>query len=124
LVWLGDVLVSGGLGFFTAYELLKLELIPSLFIATAMTATSVGILVAVWQEANQIHSFNGEVMIDIAEMDDISAVILMALLFTVAPRLQNHPEISVLLPILGKSIGIFFLKAIIFGTFCFFFSLF
>jgi Kef-type K+ transport system membrane component KefB len=122
LVWLGDVLVSGGLGFFTAYELLKFELIPSLFIATAMTATSVGISVVVWQEANRTRSFNGEVMLDVAEMDDISAVILMALLFTVAPTLRNHPEISVLLPILGKSIGTFFLKAIVFGAFCFIFS--
>ncbi len=122
LVWLGNVLVSGGLGFFTAHELLKLDLIPSLFIGTAMTATSVGISVAVWQEANMIRSLNGELMLDIAEMDDISAVILMGLLFTVAPILLSHPEISVVLPILAKSIGVFCLKAIIFGTFCFVFS--
>ncbi len=41
LVWIGDIFVSGLLGFFTAYSLLKLDLIPSLFIAIAMTATSI-----------------------------------------------------------------------------------
>ena len=122
LVWVGNVFVSGLLGFFTAYSLLKLDLIPSLFIAIAMTATSVGISVGVWREARAINSPNGELMLDVAEMDDISAVILMALLFAVVPVLGNNPDVSTLLPLLGKTVGLFCFKAVVFGAFCFFFS--
>ena len=122
VVWVGNIFVSGLLGFFTAYLLLKLDLIPSLFIAIAMTATSVGISVGVWREARAINSPNGELMLDVAEMDDISAVILMALLFAVVPVLGNSPDVSTLLPLLGKTVGLFCFKAFVFGAFCFFFS--
>ena len=40
-ILIGDVLISGVFGFITAYFLLKIALIPSLFVATAFTATSV-----------------------------------------------------------------------------------
>ena len=122
LVWVGNVFVSGLLGFFTAYSLLKIDLIPSLFITIAMTATSVGISVGVWREAQAINSSNGELMLDVAEMDDISAVILMALLFAVVPVLENNPDVSTLLPLLGKTVGLFCFKAAVFAAFCFFFS--
>ena len=61
-------------------------------------------------------------MLDVAEMDDISAVILMALLFAVVPVLGNNPDVSTLLPLLGKTVGLFCFKAVVFGAFCFFFS--
>ncbi len=87
-----------------------------------MTATSVGISVGVWREARAINSPNGELMLDVAEMDDISAVILMALLFAVVPVLENNPDVSTLMPLLGKTVGLFCFKAVVFGAFCFFFS--
>jgi len=49
-ILIGDVLISGVFGFSTAYFLLKIALIPSLFVATAFTATSVGVSVSVWRE--------------------------------------------------------------------------
>ncbi|MGK7872991.1 MAG: cation:proton antiporter [Xenococcaceae cyanobacterium] len=121
VIWAGNVFTSGLLGFLVASSLLKLELIPSLFIGIAMTATSVGISVSVWREAKAINSPNGELMLDVAEMDDISAVMFMALLFAVVPVLHNGTE-SNLLPLMAKTAGIFFLKAIFFAAFCFFFS--
>lgn len=121
LIWIGDVLVSGFLGFFTAYWLLELELIPSLFIGTAMTATSVGISVSVWREAEAVNSPTGELMLDVAEMDDISAIALMALLFSVVPVIQNGNE-SALLMVIAQTIGTFVFKAVIFGAVCFYFS--
>ena len=121
IVWLGNVLVSGLLGFFTAYFPLQLEMIPSLFVGAAMTATSVGIPVGIWREANAINSRNGELMLEVAEMDDISAVILMALVFAIAPVLRTHSD-ATLLPILVKTAAVLCLKAFVFGAFCFLFA--
>ncbi|MBE9170211.1 cation:proton antiporter [Pleurocapsales cyanobacterium LEGE 06147] len=121
LIWIGNVLLSGGLGFVTAYFWLQLGLVTSLFIAIAMTATSVGVSIGVWQEEEATDSENGELLLDVAEMDDISGVILMALLFAVAPVLQET-GISSILSVLAKTTGEFFLKAIVFGACCYFFS--
>jgi len=121
IIWIGNVLVSGLLGLVTAQVLLQLDLIPSLFVATAMTATSVSISVAVWREANALNSSNGQLMLDVAEMDDLSAIALMALLFALVPVLHNNPEAN-WLPILANAAVIFTIKTLFFGAFCFFFS--
>lgn len=121
LVWLSDIMVSGALGFSIAYWWLSLGLIPSLFIGIAMTATSIGISVSLWKDANALDSDNGELLVDVAEMDDISAVILMALLFAVAPVLHINPEANVF-PLIIRTVGKFAFKAIVFGAFCFAFS--
>ena len=89
VVWCAGVICNMGLGYIVSYFLLGLGIIPSLFIATAMTATSVGISVGVWDECNAIGSPNGELLVDIAELDDISSIIVMALLFAIAPVLRG-----------------------------------
>jgi len=121
IIWIGNVLVSSLLGLVTAQVLLQLDLIPSLFVATAMTATSVSVSVAVWREANALNSSNGQLMLDVAEMDDLSAIALMALLFAMIPVLHNNPEAN-WLPILANAAAIFTIKTLFFGAFCFFFS--
>ncbi|MCF6158247.1 MAG: cation:proton antiporter [wastewater metagenome] len=121
IVWIGDVFVSGVLGFFVPYYLLSIPLIPSLFIGTAFTATSIGVSVAIWQELNALNSPNGGLLVDVAEMDDISGVLLMSLLLAVVPILRGSTGAS--LPfVIGKTSGMFFLKAILFGAFCIVFS--
>ncbi|MEQ8962903.1 MAG: cation:proton antiporter [Coleofasciculus sp. C2-GNP5-27] len=120
-IWIGDIVVNGGLGFVTSYWLLGLAFIPSLFIAIAFTATSVGVSIGVWQEENATDSKYGELLLDVAELDDISGVILMALLFAIAPAIQNSGT-GQLLPVIAQTSGIFFLKAVVFGTFCYVFS--
>lgn len=55
-VWSGDVLFSGAIGFVTARYLLDLALIPSLFAAAALTATSIGVSTAVWQDEGALNS--------------------------------------------------------------------
>jgi Kef-type K+ transport system membrane component KefB len=127
MVWCCDVLVSGALGFATAFWLLKLALIPSLVIATAMTATSVGISIAVWERAGAVRTPNGEFLIDVAELDDISAVILMALLFALLPQLREAGLDAGmmngdLLAAAGRTAGLFFLKIVAFGGLCYLFS--
>lgn len=123
VIWMADVLVSAALGYLVAFYLLDLGTITSLVVATAFTATSVGISVAVWQEMKALQSRNGELLIDIAELDDISAVILMALLFALLPQLNTGGLASMdSAAIVGVQTGLFLLKLIGFGLFCVLFS--
>ncbi|MGD2245497.1 MAG: cation:proton antiporter [Candidatus Aminicenantes bacterium] len=121
IIWVGNIVFSGILGFVVAQSLLGLGLIPSLFIGVALTATSVGVSISVWQEEGKIKTKTGELLLDVAEMDDISGVILMALLLSVAPVLKGGVSPS---PgdIFSKTVGILFLKLILFGILCFLFS--
>ncbi|MDH6056265.1 cation:proton antiporter [Umezakia ovalisporum] len=121
MVWVGDVLVSGTLAFVVCYWFLQLSLISSLFVSIAMTATSVGVAVGVWQEEKATNSPNGQLMLDVAEMDDISSVILMALLFAIAPLLKESANGSIL-PVIIKTAGGLLLKSILFATVCYVFS--
>lgn len=76
LVWGSNILFSGTIGFLTAYYVLSFSWVTSMVVATAFTATSVGVSVAVWEEANALKSPDGELLVDVAELDDISAVVL------------------------------------------------
>jgi Kef-type K+ transport system membrane component KefB len=86
-VWLGNVAASGLAGFATAYYLLGISLIPSLFAGVALTATSLGICLGVWREAGRLHTPSGALLTDVAELDDVSGVVLMILLVSIAPIL-------------------------------------
>ncbi len=121
VIWAGNIFFSGFLGYVAAYFLLGLEQIPSLFVAVALTATSVAISVGVWQEAKATQSRVGEVLVDVAEMDDISAMVLMALLFSVVPLLREGAEASLGVA-LAKELGFLLLKTAAFGTVCVIFS--
>ena len=122
VVWISGVLFSGTLGFLTSYFILEMELIPSLFIAIALTATSVGISVEIWHEAHVLKSPNGELLVDAAELDDISGVILMSLLFSIVPVLRTGQN-AALLFVVSKAIGLLLLKLIILSVCCILFSI-
>jgi len=121
LVWSGDVFFSGLLGFTVAYFILGLALTTSLFVAVALTATNVGISVGVWQETGDIKSPTGELLIDVAELDDISAIVLMALLFATIPVLQGEMHESLVIVVI-QTTGLVILKLVLFGIFCVLFS--
>jgi Kef-type K+ transport system membrane component KefB len=121
-IWASGIGLSAALGYALAYYLLGLALLPSLFIAIALTATSVGVSVGIWQEAEALDSPTGELLIDVAEMDDISAIIFMALLFALAPVLQSGAP-AALWSLVAKAGGLLMVKLLIFGAFCAFFSL-
>ncbi len=122
LILIGDLIVSGGLSFATTYYWLQLALIPSLFVSIALMATSVGISVSVWQEVKALQSSNGELLLDIAEMDDMAAIASMSLLLAMVPVLNNGDIEGNFLPVLAQTIGPFILKVIIFGSACLSFS--
>jgi len=120
-ICVGNVIGSGGLAFGTAYLLLNWPLIPSLFVGTALTATSVGVTVAIWDEAGQLQTERGNTLLDVAELDDIVGILLMALLFSVAPLLRS-PQNDLLLSRLVWTLGDVGLKLVLFGGACLLFA--
>lgn len=120
-IWIGNVVLSGVLGYLAATYLLGFPLIPSLYIAVALTATSVAVPVAVWREAKSLDSPNGQLMLDTAELDDFSAILLMSLLFAAVPVLQSGSNGSLLPTILATG-GLLVFKFIIFGGLCYGFA--
>ena len=121
LIWIGDVTIAAGVGFIAAFYLLELSLVPSLVVATALTATSIGVSVAVWDARGALHSAHGQLLVDIAELDDISGVALMALLFAMIPALLHGN--GDLWPLLGMTAGSFLLTFVGFLLFCLVFAL-
>ena len=86
-IWAGNVVLSGVPAYLVCVYLLGLAAVPSLFVAVALTATSMAVSAEVWREADALNSANGETFVDVAELDDLSGVALMALLLAVAPAL-------------------------------------
>ncbi|MDX1653804.1 MAG: cation:proton antiporter [Candidatus Competibacteraceae bacterium] len=120
-IWLGNVVVAALCGFVAAYYLMGLSLLPSLFAATALTATSVGVSMAVWREAGMLNSEEGSLLMDVAELDDISGVALMALLFSVASVLHDGRS-GIPWGEVGQAGGAFVIKFALFLSFCVLFS--
>ena len=119
-IWIGNVFVSGGTAYLACNLLLGMGPVPSAVVALALTATSVGVSVAVWQEAGALDTPTGELLIDTAEMDDLSAVMLMAVLFAVLPASTGHQGVTALSFL--KSLGSVAGRLLVFGTMCFLFS--
>jgi Kef-type K+ transport system membrane component KefB len=122
VVWASNVALSGGLGYWAATRWLGWAPLPSLFIAIALTATSVGVSVALWDEADLLNTDEGELMLDVAELDDISGVVFMGVLFTLASALHQNPETR-LLPLAAETLGWFAIKFTTFTAGCVLFSL-
>ncbi|NGX43348.1 MAG: High-affinity Na(+)/H(+) antiporter NhaS3 [Chlamydiae bacterium] len=118
-----NILVSAVLGFCAAYYLLSISLIPSLFVGVALTATSIGVAIMSWQQENALDSRSGKILVDMAALDDIVAIALMGLLFTLVPVLREE-SYEALFPLILSSVSIFSLKLMLFALFCMFFSYF
>jgi Kef-type K+ transport system membrane component KefB len=115
------VFLSAALGYGVCAFVLGLGVVPSLFVAVAFTATSVGVSVGVWQDAGLLGSPDGQLLVDAAELDDLSGIFLMAVLFAVAPLLAGHGGGS-LLPLLGRTVWPMLLKLVVFVAACAAFS--
>lgn len=121
VIWIGDVCLAAGIGFVAAFYLLGLGLVPSLVVATALTATSVGVSVAIWDARGALNSDNGQLLVDVAELDDISGIALMALLFAIVPVLLTGD--GALWPLLASNAALFVLKITFFVLLCLVFAL-
>ncbi|MFO7973329.1 MAG: cation:proton antiporter [Candidatus Hydrogenedentota bacterium] len=121
LIWVGNVALSGLAGYSACRYLLGLEFLPSLVVGTAMTATSVGIPVAIWRQEKALDSEDGRRFIDVAELDDITGVLAMALLFSLIPVLRSGDEGALWLGV-AKTVGYFGSALAIFAAGCLLFS--
>jgi len=121
LIWLASVAVNGLAAFSVVHWLLGRQLVPSVFAAAALTATSVGVAVGVWRESGSLGSGAGNLLIDAAEMNDISGVVILALLFAVAPILRQG-AVGEVLPRLGRTLLTVGIKLVVFATLCVLFS--
>jgi len=119
-VWVADVLISGIAGFLAARLLLGLELVQSLLVGTALTVTSVGVAVAVWEERGLIQTEDGQILLDVAELDDISGLVLLAVLLGLLPGLRtgHGPDLAEV----GGQAGVVLLKLALFVAGCFLFA--
>ena len=119
-LWLGDVLTNLVFGFVVSRYLLALPLETSLVIATGLSATSVAVSVAVWDEMHKLNTSNGQLLVDVAELDDLSGVLLLAVLLAIIPVLQGDK--AALLPSIGVTASVVLLKLALFITSCYVFS--
>ncbi len=121
LIWIGNVSLSAALGYVTAHYILHFSALSSLFVAVALSATSVGVPAAIWQASNRLNSEEGALLIDVAELDDISAIILMALLFSLVPTIAAGHTVS--FETLFGDAGFLVLKFLGFVGICYLFSM-
>ncbi len=89
VIWLSNVFGSLVAGFAVAYYGLDWSLETSLVVGIAFSATSIAVSVAVWDELGLAGSETGEMLLDVAELDDLSAAVLLAVLVAVLPGLLN-----------------------------------
>jgi len=68
---------------------LDYSLLTATFISAALSATSVGVTVGIWQGAGNLNTPHGQLLIDVAELDDLSSIVLMAVLVAMVPVLVS-----------------------------------
>jgi Kef-type K+ transport system membrane component KefB len=100
VIWLVNITVSLAAVLVTALFLLKWKLLPSLFAAVALTATGIDVSVRVWRNTEHLGEAKGALMLDVAELDDLSGVVLLALLAALTPQLQAEASANLVGPTL------------------------
>ena len=89
LIWISNVVGSAAVGFLVARYGLQWSLETSLVVGTAFSATSIAVSMAVWDELGVAESDTGAMLLDVAELDDLSAAVLLAVLLGTLPALLN-----------------------------------
>lgn len=123
LIGVTNIAVAGAVAFAAAFWLLGLETFASLLVSAALVATSVGVPASVWEEAGAIQTKQGQLLMDVAELDDIVGVVLMALLFAVIPTItegSGGPALGVLV----KTGARFVARLLLYGAGCVLFAYF
>lgn len=121
-IWICNVGLSGALGFVAARWWLEIGLLPSLFVATSLTATSIGVSLAVWEESGRLRTDLGELVTDAAELDDLSTVALLVLLFALVPIIEAGGTLGDIERGLALAIGVLVFKGFVFAAACFLFA--
>ncbi len=120
LIWIGNFFLSGILGFVVAYYWLHLGMITSLVIATAFTATSIAVSIGIWREAGAMNTRGSNLLMNVAQMDDISGVAALALLLGFIPMLTSGEPLDMDTTV--RILGLFSLNLALFGGACVLFA--
>ena len=89
VIWIGNVLGSFAVGYLVARFGLNWSIETSLVIGTALSATSIAVSLSVWDELGKASSDLGETLLDVAELDDLSTAVFLAVLLGTLPALLN-----------------------------------
>lgn len=81
IVAFGGVILPFLLGFLISYYLFDFSLLASLFIASTLTATSIGITLRVLRDLKKQNSHEAQIIIGAAVLDDIIGIVLLAMLY-------------------------------------------
>jgi len=120
LIWAGNVFGSLAVGYLVARFGFQWSVETSLVIAVAFSATSIAVSVAVWDEVGKLDSDAGQMLVDVAELDDLSAAVLLAVLLGTLPALINGDD--GLWRLMGSSAGITLAKLTLFIAGCYLFA--
>ena len=94
LIWFGNFFLSGIFGFIGARYFLGLPLTPSLVIATAFTATSIAVSIGIWREAGVMNRRESNLLLNVAQMDDVSGIAALALLLALIPMIGTGETLA------------------------------
>ncbi|ADI74984.1 sodium/hydrogen exchanger [Methanohalobium evestigatum Z-7303] len=89
------------------------QILESLFMAVAFSATSIGVLVKILIDYNYLSSKPGSLMLTSAIFDDIAGIFMLSIVVTVA-ELQHLPSFSQILTIFAK-LAFFMLSMVVLG---------
>jgi Kef-type K+ transport system membrane component KefB len=84
LVAFGGVIFPFVLGFFASYYVFQLNLLISLFIASTLTATSIGITIRVLTDLKRNASDEAQIVLGAAVVDDVLGILILSMLYEFA----------------------------------------
>ena len=121
LIWLPNMVLGATAAFALVVMWPGLGLIPALFTGIAASATSIGVSAGIWEATGALDSDTGALLLDAAELDDVSAVVLLSVLFAVGPMLKQPEEATILATAL-KAGAVQLLLTALFSIACYLFS--
>ena len=86
-IWLANAVGSAVTGYLVSRFGLAWSLETSLVVGTAFSATSLAVSMAVWDELGIADTDAGATLLDVAELDDLSAAVALAVLLGILPAL-------------------------------------
>ncbi len=81
IVAIGGIVLPFALGFMLSYYFFEFTLLASFFIASTLTATSIGITLRVLRDLKKQNSHEAQIIIGAAVIDDVIGIVLLALLY-------------------------------------------
>jgi len=121
IVFISNFVVAGALGIAAILMFTDFGIVAALFVGAALSATSVGVSTAMWRDAGVLETTSGALLVDVAELDDISAIIVLGLLFTLVPLMNGSGDASIALALANES-AVLLLKLGLFLAACYLFT--